>query len=140
MPLTNSIEDATYEMVHSHKVCRTSLNGQILPNQNISDVVNPGMASEVSEFEFAKNPHETTTKAELAQYHHPSLFSPPVVTIINAIENDQLDYFPGLEKALLKHLPVSPATIKGRMQKQQRKGLRSTRANQGEIKEPQGSI
>ena len=62
MPLTNSIEDATYEMVHSHKVCRTSLNGQILPNQNISDVVKPGMASEVAEFEFAKIPTKQQPK------------------------------------------------------------------------------
>ena len=84
---------------------------QILPNHNVSDVVNPGMASGASEFEFTQNSHETTTKAELSQYHHQSLSSPPVVTITNAIENDQLNSFPGLEKALLKHLLVSSATI-----------------------------
>ena len=53
---------------------------------------------------------------------------------MSAIENDQLSSFPGLEKALLKHLPMSSATIKGHMHKQ-RKGFCSTRANQGEIKE-----
>ena len=30
---------------------------QISPNHNVSDVVNPGMASEASEFEFAQNSH-----------------------------------------------------------------------------------
>ena len=48
--------------------------------------------------------------------------------------NDQLKSFPGLEKALLKHLPISAATIKGPMYKQG-KGLRLTRANQEEILE-----
>ena len=95
--------------------------------------MSPGMTSEASEFEFAQNAHETTTKAELAQYHHQSLFSTLVVTITNAIENDQINSFLGLEKALLKYLPVPPvssAMIKGHMHKQ-RKGLRSTQANQG---------
>ena len=120
MPLTNSIEDPAYEM--GHLVWRTLLNRKISPKTNVGDVVNPGMSSEASEFEFAQKSHKTTTKAELAQYHHQSLFSPPVVTITNVIENDQLDSFPGLQKALLKHLPVSSATIKGHMHKQQ-KGL-----------------
>ena len=57
-------------------------------NQNIGEVVDPGVASEASEFEFAQNAHKTTTKAELFQYHYQSLFSPPVVIITDAIEND----------------------------------------------------
>ena len=52
MPLTNSI-----------KVNDALLNDRILPNQNVGDVVNPGVASEASEFEFAQNVHKTTTKA-----------------------------------------------------------------------------
>ena len=90
--------------------------------------------SVASEFEFTQNAHETTPKAEVAQYHHHYLFSPPITTIKKAIENDQLKSFPGLEKALLKHLPMSSATMKGHMHKQ-RKGFRSTQANQEEIKE-----
>ena len=90
--------------------------------------------SEASEFEFSQNAHATTTKEEFGQYHHQSLFSPPIRTIKKAIENNQLSSFPGLEKALLKHLPMSSATIKGHMHKQ-RKGFQSTRANQEEILE-----
>ena len=89
---------------------------------------------DTSEFEFAQNNHATKTKAELAQFHHQSLFSPPTATIKKAIYNDQLKSFPGLEKALLKHLPISAATIKGHMYKQG-KGLRLTRANQEEMLE-----
>ena len=152
-------EDPTYEM--GHMVHSTLLNEKMLPNHNICDAVNPGMASkptydrqqnnkdhrmnglvkdgygdsgqnvsEASEFGFAQNSHKTTTKVELAQFHHQTLFSPPITTIVSAIENDQLSSFSGLEKALLNHLPISSATIKGHMHKQ-RKGLRSTRANQG---------
>ena len=72
---------------------------------------------EASDLEFAHNAHATTTKAELAQYYHQSLCSPPVVTIEKAIDNDQLKSFPGLEKALLKHLPMLSATVKGHMRK-----------------------
>ena len=89
---------------------------------------------DAAEFEFAQNAHETTSKEELAQYYHQSLFSPPVVTTEKAIDNDQLKSFLGLEKALPKHLLRSSATIKGHMRKQ-RKGFRSTRANQNEILE-----
>ena len=81
--------------------------------------------SEVSEFEFAHNTHETTTRAEVAQYYHQSLFSPPITTIKKAIDNDQLKSFLGLENALLKHLLMSSATIKGHMHKQCN-GFRST--------------
>ena len=89
---------------------------------------------DAAEFEFAQNAHEITSKEELAQYYHQSVFSPPVVTTEKAIDNDQLKSFPGLEKALLKHLPTSSATIKGHMRKQ-RKGFRSTQANRNEILE-----
>ena len=90
--------------------------------------------SEAYEFEFSKNAHETITKEELGQYHHQSLLSPLITTIEKPIENDQLSSYLGLERALLKHLPMPSATIKGHMHKQ-RKGFRSTRANQQEIKE-----
>ena len=73
---------------------------------------------DTSAFEFAQNNHATKTKAELAQFYHQSLFSPPTTTIKKAMYNDQLKSFPGLEKALLKHLPISAATIKEHMYKQ----------------------
>ena len=44
MPLTNSIE-----------VDDASLNEKILLNKNVGDVVDPGVASEASEFEFIQN-------------------------------------------------------------------------------------
>ena len=109
-----SMDDATRKQ---YQVDNSSLNERILPNKNVGEVVNPGVASKASEFEFAQNAHKTTNKAELAQYCHQSLLLPPVVTITNVIEKDQLNLFPGLEKALLKHLPVSSATIKGHCKK-----------------------
>ena len=50
---------------------------------------------EASEFGFAHNAYATTTKAELAQYHNQSLFSPPITIITKVIDNDQLKSFPG---------------------------------------------
>ena len=61
MPLTNSIEDPAYEM--GHLIRCTSLYERIARNKNVGDIVNPGVASEASEFEFTQNAHETTTKA-----------------------------------------------------------------------------
>ena len=61
--------------------------------------------------------HQSSTRAEIAQFYHQSLFSPPVVTLRKAIDNKQLDSFPGLVPALLKHLPPSTATAKGHMHK-----------------------
>ncbi len=83
---------------------------------------------------FAAHAHETSTKAELIQYHHQSLFSPPVATITKALKNNQLAGFPGLTQEILRHLPPSTATHKGHMH-QNRKGLRSTRATTTEIKD-----
>ena len=64
---------------------------------------------------------QTPSKAELAQFHHESLFSPPVVTLQKAIKNNQLQSFPGLDEDLLKHLPTSTATLKGHMHKNKKK-------------------
>ena len=81
---------------------------------------------------FANHVQQTTSKAELAQFYHQSYFTPPVVTLQKAIKNNKLKSFPGLEQALLQHLPTSTATLKGHMHKN-RKGLRSTRSDQKEI-------
>ena len=61
MPLTNSIKDPAYEM--GRLVGRTLLYERILPNKNVGDVVNPGVASEASELEFTQNAPKKPTKA-----------------------------------------------------------------------------
>ena len=80
----------------------------------------------------AHHVHQSSTKAETAQFYHQSLFSPPVVTLLKAVNNDQLNTFPGLVPSLLKHLPPSTATAKGHMHKN-RKGLRSTSSAKQDI-------
>ena len=80
----------------------------------------------------AHHVHLSSTKAETAQFYHQSLFSPPVVTLLKAVNNAQLDSFPGLVPSLLKHLPPSTATAKGHMHKN-RKGLRSTSSTKQDI-------
>ena len=82
----------------------------------------------------ANHVHQSSTKAATAQFYHQSLFSPPATTLLKAINNNQLDSFPGLVPSLLKHLPPSTATAKGHMHKN-RKGIRSTRKNPQEAKD-----
>ena len=43
-----------------------------------------------SPIHYANNSHQTSTRAELAQFHHQSLFSPPTTTILKALKNNQL--------------------------------------------------
>ena len=43
-----------------------------------------------NQVEYMSHAHYTSTKAELAEYHHQNLFSPPEVTRIQAIKNEQL--------------------------------------------------
>merc|ERR1711966_167889 len=82
----------------------------------------------------ANHLHQSSTKAETAEFYHQSLFSPPPTTLLKAIKNNQFDSFPGLVPSLLKHLPPSTATAKGHMPKN-RKGIRSTRAKTKEIQD-----
>ena len=84
--------------------------------------------------EAVHSAYHTTSRAQLAQYHHQSMFSPPQATILKAIKNNQLTYFPGLTQDLLKHLPPATATHKGHMHLQ-RKGVRSTGNQQQAIKD-----
>jgi len=69
-----------------------------------------------------------TSKRALIRYLHQCLFSPPKLTLLKAIENNQLPTWPGLTAdAVKKHLlDKAPATDKGHM-KRQRKGMRTTR-------------
>ena len=93
----------------------------------------PGTDSTIK-IENANHVHQSTTRADTAQFYHQSLFSPSVVTLRKAMDNHQLDSFPGLGPALLKHLPPSTATAKGHMHKN-RKGIRSTKNKTQEIRD-----
>ena len=65
---------------------------------------------------FAGNIIQTSSKAELAAYHHQSLGSPPMSTLLLVLKNHPNLFFtfPGLTYELInKHLPPSSATAKG---------------------------
>ena len=75
----------------------------------------------------------TSSKPVLEMYHHQTLGSPPVPTIVKACRKNQLNTFPGLDsKLILCHLPSSRATSKGHMILP-RSGIQSTRNNRAEI-------
>ena len=80
-----------------------------------------------------KNVIPTSSKLTLAMYHHQTLGSPPLPTIVKACRNNQLNTFPGLDSTLIfRHLPPSRATEKGHMIRP-RSGIQSTRNNRAEI-------
>ena len=71
----------------------------------------------------------TSSKPILEMYHHQTLVSPPVTTIVKACRNNQLNTFTGLDSTLvLLHFPPSRATAKGHMIRP-RSGIKSTRNN-----------
>ena len=60
----------------------------------------------------------TSTKPEIATYHHQLLGSPPVSSVLRALSRhpDELITFPGMSKNLInKHLTPATATYKGPM-------------------------
>ena len=66
-------------------------------------------------------------KQELAVFHHVTLGSPVVSTLLRAIRRGHLLSFPGLTSDLItKHLPKSVATVLGH-QDQEARNIRSTR-------------
>ena len=82
----------------------------------------------------------TSTRANLAQYYHQCLCSPPPSTLLKAINNGQLKTFPGLTADLVRrHLPPSTATAKGHMQRV-RQGLRSTRSNTSALQDARAQV
>eukprot|EP00804_Cyclotella_cryptica_P020493 CCRYP_019412-RA/>CCRYP_019412-RA protein AED:0.05 eAED:-0.04 QI:0/0/0/1/0/0.5/2/0/1372 len=77
---------------------------------------------------MAYNVYTLPFKQQQLKYMHQAFFSPPVHTLIKAINNDQLLGAPLMKPDLIrKYLATSPATSKGRM-KRPRTGIRSTRA------------
>ena len=67
----------------------------------------------------ANNVHHLTSRETLVQFLHQCLFSPPKLTMLMAIENNQLATWPLTAEAVKKYLPEkSPATDKGSMKRQ----------------------
>ena len=67
------------------------------------------------------------TKSDLAQFHHGSLFSPVMSTMVQAIKNNHLTTWPGLSaKLITKNLPPVLATAKGHLN-QERQNIQSTK-------------
>jgi hypothetical protein len=62
----------------------------------------------------ANSAYHQPTIAKLMAFHNATIWSIPVVTLCNAIDNDWLTSFPGLtSKAIRKHLPKSISTTIG---------------------------
>ena len=76
----------------------------------------------------------TSTAAEFARYIHQALCSPPVTTLITALQKStELRTIPGLTEALLRaHLPRSTTTDKGHMRRRC-SNIASTRTNHADI-------
>ena len=77
----------------------------------------------------ASNLYTLPYKQQKLKYMHQSLFNPPIATIIDAANNNQLHGIPFLGKPELvrRYIAPSAATAKGRM-KRQRANTRTTRA------------
>ena len=83
----------------------------------------------------------TTSKEEIAKFHHQSLGSPPTATLYNVLRNHptELLTLPGMSAALIKkYLPPSTATAKGHMTRT-RKGLRSTKPKPEQQNDPRSN-
>ncbi len=70
-------------------------------------------------FAIAANVDATLSAAEYAYYIHQCMCSPPLATLLGALNrSEELATIPGLMPALIKnHLPSSTATNKGHMRR-----------------------
>eukprot|EP00956_Cyclotella_meneghiniana_P014140 scaffold21040_cov41-Cyclotella_meneghiniana.AAC.5 len=99
----------------------------IVPNK---DTIGPLDLAIAPQQHIAANVYTLPYKQQQLKYMHQAFFSPPVHTLIKAINNGQLEGIPFMKADLIrKYLAPSPATLKGRM-KRPRTGIRSTRAKQ----------
>jgi hypothetical protein len=74
----------------------------------------------------ANNVYELRNTGALLNYLHKALFSPTKYAVLQAVKNGHLVTWPGLtEKAINKHLKLTPATTMGHMN-QRRQNIRST--------------
>ena len=80
---------------------------------------------------FMANAIQTSSKSELANYHHQSLGSPTTWSMLNALKNhpSKLMPIPGMNKGIIpRHLEPSTAIAKGHMARV-RNTIRSTHSN-----------
>ena len=102
------------------------------------DISNPHQAQSNTHIQpttkhIINNVIPTSSKPILAMYHHQTLGSPPVPTIVKACRNNQLNTFPGLDLSLiLRHVPPSRATAKWHIIRP-RSGIQSTRDKRAKI-------
>jgi hypothetical protein len=74
----------------------------------------------------ANNIYELRNTGALVNYLHKAIFSPAKSALLQAVKNGHLVTWPGLtEKAIKKHLNLTPATTMGHMN-QRRQNIRST--------------
>jgi hypothetical protein len=90
---------------------------------------------------IAANIEATSTAAEYACFVHQALCSPPVTSLLRALERSkELATIPGFTLRLVRtHLPRSTATNKGHMRRH-RQGTRSTRSLQPAILEARRQV
>eukprot|EP00804_Cyclotella_cryptica_P016355 CCRYP_009914-RA/>CCRYP_009914-RA protein AED:0.43 eAED:0.43 QI:0/-1/0/1/-1/1/1/0/170 len=73
------------------------------------------------------NMYTLPSKQQQLKYMHQAFCSPPIATLLKAINNDQLQGFPLMKADLVrKYMAPSPATSKGHM-KRSRTSIQSTR-------------
>ena len=107
-------------------------NNVTITNQTPHPTLKPDTINSVKE--FANNAIQTSTKEELAQYYHQCILSPTKPNLLQAINNQPFQTFPGLTYELIsKHLPPSTAMYKGHM-KRCKQNIRSTQSNEQEVK------
>jgi hypothetical protein len=74
----------------------------------------------------ANNVYELCNTGALVNYLHKAMFSPKKSALLQAVKNGHLVTWPSLtEKAINKHLKLTPATTMGNMN-QRRQNIRST--------------
>eukprot|EP00804_Cyclotella_cryptica_P006988 CCRYP_007119-RA/>CCRYP_007119-RA protein AED:0.63 eAED:0.16 QI:0/0/0/0.5/1/1/2/0/878 len=92
-----------------------------------SKLDSPHEAPHITAPHTAMNMYTLPSKQQQLKYMHQAFFSPPIATLLKAINNNQLQGFPLMKADLLrKYLAPSPATSKGHM-KRPLTGIRSTR-------------
>jgi hypothetical protein len=78
------------------------------------------------ELSVANNVYELRNTGALVNYLHKAMFSPTKSALLQAVKNGHIVTWPDLtEKAINKHLKLTPATIMGHMN-QRRQNIRST--------------
>jgi hypothetical protein len=81
----------------------------------------------------ANNVYELRNTGALVNYLHKAMFSPPKSALLQAVKKEHLVTWPGLtEKAINKHLKLTPATNMGHMN-QRLQNIRSTSKNSNHI-------